>query len=144
MGQSFSALTLDQYGGEQSVQRSKTQNHPEINNPTDYKFSRVPGLTYACAVRANAFGAFAAVKMNDDVLKEQIEVSPSSLWQDIFPLLSFGRMQRRAVQERNEPTAEEEAPCPGTVRRAVLTSEDIESELASFFERHGPFANLGL
>ncbi|KAI4289296.1 MAG: hypothetical protein L6R35_001432 [Caloplaca aegaea] len=57
--------------------------------PKDYKFSRIPGLTRIVAVRSNAFGAYAAVRGDCDVLQSQIHVEPRSLWKNLHPLLPF-------------------------------------------------------
>lgn len=105
--------------------------------PKDYKFSRVGGLTKVNAVRSNAFGAFAAVRKDCDVLKTQIEVESKQLWKDLHPLLPF----RNLVPEDENSDTEEPAPrfwVPGipasdtaAIRRAVLTAPDLEERLAT-------------
>src|SRR6202034_459081 len=57
--------------------------------PKDYKFSRIPGLTRVIAVRASAYGAYAAVRKDCDVTRTQIAVDEPTLWKDLTPLLPF-------------------------------------------------------
>ena len=101
----------------------------------DYKFSRVPGLTRIAAVRSNTFGAYAAVRKDYDVLKSQVDVKSSTLWKDLYPLLSFHGFA--------EEDSETEDPAPrfwkpsqandvATIRRAVLTMSDLEENLANY------------
>lgn len=101
----------------------------------DYKFSRVPGLTRIAAVRSNAFGAYAAVRRDCDVLKTQIDIESNTLWKDLYPLLPF--------HEFGKEDSETEDPIPrfwkpsqpndvATIRRAVLTMSDLEEKLASY------------
>lgn len=101
----------------------------------DYKFSRVPGLTRTVAVRSNAFGAYAAVRKDCNVLKTQVDVESSTLWRDLYPLLPFHGFA--------EEDSETEDPIPrfwkpsqpndvATIRRAVLTMPDLEEKLSSY------------
>lgn len=103
--------------------------------PKDYKFSRVGGLTKVNAVRSNAFGAYAAVRKDCDVLKTQIEVESKQLWKDLHTLLPL----RNLVTEDENSDTEEPAPrfwvpsLPASdtaaIRRAVLTLPDLEEKL---------------
>ncbi|KAF1912674.1 hypothetical protein BDU57DRAFT_458630 [Ampelomyces quisqualis] len=101
-------------------------------NPKDYKFQRVPGLTRVIAVRASAFGAYAAVRKDCDVTRNQIGVDEPSLWEDISPLLSFDGMKNY------EETSDDEDPEPRfwtrradtqALRKRVLKSKDLEKEV---------------
>lgn len=104
--------------------------------PKDYKFSRVGGLTKVNAVRSNAFGAYAAVRKDCDVLKTQIEVESKQLWKHLYPLLPL----RNLVSEDEDSDTEEPTPrfwvpsLPASdtaaIRRAVLTLPDLEERLA--------------
>ena len=101
----------------------------------DYKFSRVPGLTRIIAVRSNAFGAFAAIRKDCDVLQTQIGVDVSSLWKDLYPLLP---LQDLSLKE--DPYIEDPAPRfwvptqpahdTATIRRAVLQTPNIDEKLS--------------
>ncbi|KAK4230183.1 BTB/POZ domain-containing protein 1 [Podospora fimiseda] len=53
---------------------------------SDFKFQRVPYITKVATVRASTFGAFAAIRQDSDVMKEQLVVGGQSLWQDVAPL----------------------------------------------------------
>ncbi|KAI0396635.1 hypothetical protein F5Y17DRAFT_418997 [Xylariaceae sp. FL0594] len=53
----------------------------------DFKFQRVPFITDVVAVRSSAFGAYAAVRKDCDVTRDQLEVSRPTLWDDVSPLL---------------------------------------------------------
>ncbi|KAF2092281.1 hypothetical protein K490DRAFT_61722 [Saccharata proteae CBS 121410] len=101
----------------------------------DYKFLRVTGLTRVTAVRASAFGAYAAVRRDCDVTKTQVMVDEPSLWSDTLPLLPFHDWA--AAQEDSD----DENPLPAfwTSRRApgmqllmkkVLDSDNIEEDLS--------------
>ena len=100
----------------------------------DYKFSRIPGLTRAVAVRSNAFGAFAAVRRDCDVLREQIPVDPSNLWKDIFSLLSLRGLASAEDSDTEEPAPRFWKPKrdgydPALFRRTIITSKNIESDV---------------
>lgn len=101
----------------------------------DYKFSRVPGLTRIAAVRSNAFGAYAAVRRDCDVVKKQIDVESNTLWKDLYPLLPFHGFAEED-SETEDPTPRFWKPSQpndvATIRRAVLTISDLEERLASY------------
>ncbi|GKT94102.1 BTB/POZ domain-containing protein [Colletotrichum tofieldiae] len=46
----------------------------------DFKFQRVPSVTNVVAVRSSTFGAFAAIRKDCDVMKQQINIDEQSLW----------------------------------------------------------------
>lgn len=101
----------------------------------DYKFSRVPGLTRIAAVRSNAFGAYAAVRKDCDVLKAQIDAESNTLWKDMYPLLPFHGFADED-SETEDPTPRFWKPSQpndvATIRRAVLTVSDLEEKLACY------------
>ena len=106
--------------------------------PKDYKFSRVPALTHITAVRANAHGAYAAVRRDCDVLKEQVTVGPPTIWLDLFPLLPFHGLDTRADMESTNPPPRFWVGAPSAndtagYRRAALTFPDISAALKTFF-----------
>ena len=105
--------------------------------PKDYKFSRVPCLTRAIAVRSNTFGAFAAVRRDCDVLRTQVETASPKLWKDLFPLLSFHTLSRQEDSDTEDPAPRFWTPrlsdSPASIRHAVLTSLDVEETLAGVF-----------
>lgn len=104
----------------------------------DYKFQRVPGLTRVTAVRASAFGAYAAVRKDCDVTRNQIGVDEPSLWDDLSPLLSFHEMTKY------EETSDDEDPEPRfwtrrsetqALRKRALKSKDLEKEVTDILQQ---------
>ncbi|KAK0270469.1 hypothetical protein LTR35_004280 [Friedmanniomyces endolithicus] len=109
--------------------------------PKDYKFSRAPGLTRVLAVRASAYGAYAAIRRDCDVLKTQIVVEDQELRKDLFPLLSL----RRLIEGRDSDDHDDSRHrfWQGTpkidelkvLKEAILQSKDIEADLSDLAER---------
>ncbi|KAF3277299.1 hypothetical protein TWF970_005229 [Orbilia oligospora] len=60
-----------------------------LDRAKDYKFARIPGLTHIVGVRSNAYGSFAAIRRDVDILKTKLEVRRPTLWDDLGSLLSF-------------------------------------------------------
>ncbi|KAM0322301.1 hypothetical protein ACHAQA_009590 [Verticillium albo-atrum] len=59
----------------------------------DFKFQRVPSVTNAVAVRSSTFGAFAAIRKDCDVMREQIGIGGQTLWGDVSPLFALRGFQ---------------------------------------------------
>jgi alpha-tubulin suppressor-like RCC1 family protein len=106
--------------------------------PKDYKFARVPGLTRVVAVRASAFGAYAAIRKDCNVTKTQIGVDEPGLWKDVEPLLSFSELSKY------EETSDDEDPTPRfwlrptggrSLRKRALKSKDLESEVSGLIRQ---------
>ena len=101
----------------------------------DYKFSRVPGLTRIVAVRSNAFGGYAAIRKDSNILKTQIDVESKTLWKDLYPLLPIHGFASED-SETEDPIPRFWKPSQpndvATIRRAVLTMSDLEANLASY------------
>lgn len=105
--------------------------------PKDYKFSRISGLTRVTAVRASAYGSYAAVRKDCDVTRTQTAVEDQTLWEDMFALLSFNELQGEEAVEDSE--TEEPAPrfwqsrkTPdglALLRKHLLESKDPEQDL---------------
>ena len=107
----------------------------------DYKFSRVPGLTRITAVRSNAFGAYAAVRRDCDVVKTQIEIDNHTLWKDLYPLHPFQGLTVEEDSDTENPMPRFWAPSLGIndiamIRRSVLTATDIEESVANLLADH--------
>ena len=118
------------------------ENSTPSGNVKDYKFSRVPGLTRAAAVRSNAFGAFAAIRKDCDVLKKQILVEPSNLWKDVFGLLPFRELASVENSDTEEPLPRFWAPKvdaynPALIRRAVIQSKNIQTDVQQAITKLG-------
>ncbi|OCL11329.1 hypothetical protein AOQ84DRAFT_229525 [Glonium stellatum] len=106
--------------------------------PKDYKFSRVPGLTRVIAVRASAYGAYAAVRKDCDVTRTQIGVDEPTLWKDLTPLLPFRDLANY------EEDSDDENPSPRfwlkptsaeSLRKRVFKSKDLGAEVADVIRR---------
>lgn len=106
----------------------------------DYKFSRVPRLTRIIAVRSNIFGGFAALRRDCDVLKSQVDVEACGLWKNLYPLLpiyGFGEEDSDTEQPALRFWTSNQPNDIAAIRNAVITSTNIENELASFFSDFG-------
>ncbi|KAI4112455.1 MAG: hypothetical protein LQ345_006399 [Seirophora villosa] len=119
------------------------------DKPKDYKFSRIPGLTRIVAVRSNAFGAYAAVRGDCDVLQTQMHVDPRSLWKDLHPLLPFKDFAL------DEDDSETENPRPrfwtptfprsdtSAILQAVLYTPNIEERIAKLLNHKHDVGTMG-
>ena len=111
--------------------------------PKDYKFSRIPGLTRVLAVRASGHGAYAAVRRDCDVTKTQIEVEDPTLWKDLVSLLSLTHLSIKTAVDDELDSETRHRFWQGhrklseiqVLRRAILESNDIESDLEAIEER---------
>ncbi|CAI7657876.1 unnamed protein product [Penicillium glandicola] len=100
----------------------------------DYKFSRIPGLSRAVAVRSNAFGAYAVAQRDCEVTREQIHVEQSSLWDDMLPLSPFlmpGLEELDSILDDNAQNIPLVLSSGKSIQRAILSSSDIESQFLS-------------
>ncbi|OTB00895.1 hypothetical protein M426DRAFT_323901 [Hypoxylon sp. CI-4A] len=101
----------------------------------DFKFQRVPYITDIVAVRSSAFGAYAAVRKDCDVTREQIEIDEPTLWQDIAPLSplsGFKSLNHRARENKDTWKFHDPEVLKGrvdTLAFEVLTSTDLEEDL---------------
>lgn len=106
--------------------------------PKDYKFQRVSGLTRVVAVRASAFGAYAAIRKDCDVTRTQIGVDEPGLWDELAPLLPFHEM---TIYEENsdddEPTPRfwTRAADQQGLRKRALKAKDLEAEMVEILQR---------
>ena len=111
-------------------------------NVKDYKFSRVPGLTKIAAVRSNAFGAFAAIRKDCDVLSTQLIIEPCRLWKDFFTLLPLRAFVKVETSDTEDPEPRFWRPKPdsynpASIRKAIIRSSDLEKDLAIAMESLG-------
>lgn len=106
--------------------------------PKDYKFQRVPGLTRVTAVRASAFGAYAAVRKDCNVTRTQIGVDEPGLWEDLAPLLPFHEMTVFEEDSDDEDPAPRYWKRPAdayALRKRTLKSKDLEKEVSGILEK---------
>ncbi|KAL2012294.1 hypothetical protein VTN00DRAFT_5012 [Thermoascus crustaceus] len=110
----------------------------------DYKFVRIPGLSRVVGVRSNAFGAYAVAQRDCDVTKEQIHVDESTLWNDFSHLLPFQGLNAAGDETGLDESAEDSLASFGLIpkiKRAVLSSPDIESQIQPVLQAHELFSN---
>lgn len=98
----------------------------------DYKFLRVPGLTRVTAVRSNVFGAYAAVRRDCDVVRNQINVESHMIWKNFQPLLSFSNLAEYEEDSATEhPRSRLWSPrqashSSAAIGRAILFTSNLE------------------
>jgi hypothetical protein len=118
------------------VERSSIKNSSwGAGKRKDFKFQRVPGLSKVSAVRSTAFGVFAAIRKDCDVTRTQIVVDSQSLWTDIASLLSLNDLEiSTALDDEDAEPRFWKPMLPtdlfGPLKRAILTSADLEADVA--------------
>jgi alpha-tubulin suppressor-like RCC1 family protein len=95
------------------------------NKPKDHKFSRIPGLTRVTAVRASGYGAYAAVREDCLKMRDEIVISPSTLLNDIWPLVPFQTL----YPADNESPAFPKRDLVDMILKSTDPDEDIRSIL---------------
>ena len=136
VGQEGSIIICTSSGSVWRRQRRDKRSGSRTEGPSkDYKFARIPGLSRAVAVTSNAFGAYALMQRDCDVTKEQIHVEPSTLGNDLLPLLPFtlsegvleeeGQVKRTTLP--SSPFDRDDAK--RRLKSAILSSSDIEGQI---------------
>ncbi|KAM7215080.1 hypothetical protein V8F06_009534 [Rhypophila decipiens] len=108
----------------------------------DYKFQRVPYITKVATVRASPSGAFAAVRQDLDVLKEQLAIDEQSLWKDVAPLNCLRDFQASHLEAENKELSkfwsdETLRARVGSIACEVLRSPDLEGDLRQYLGTWG-------
>lgn len=103
----------------------------------DFKFQRVPGISNIVMVRSSVFGAFAAVRKDSAVMREQIKIEPPSLWDDIAPLNCLGDFTSSDPSSNKKDKLKFWDPVRlkaqlGSVAYEVLKSPDLDTDLQSY------------
>ena len=116
------------------VRRAKIQDSDSKDMRSKaYKFSRVPSLTRVCTVRSNSFGAFAAVRLDDDIVRANTVVSPNSLWRDLAPLCPLTGIIKSQFDRPGTNVATSkltrETVDVAAIRHGLMHSPDLESEV---------------
>ncbi|EAQ84883.1 hypothetical protein CHGG_08897 [Chaetomium globosum CBS 148.51] len=101
----------------------------------DYKFQRVPCITNVATVRASAFGAFAAIRKDSEVMREQLAIDEQSIWQDIAPLNSLAGFRASKPRDKKDEAwmfwgKNDFGERLGPVAYEVLKSSEIEHDLS--------------
>lgn len=103
----------------------------------DFKFQRVPGITNIVTVRSSVFGAFAAVRKDSEVMREQVAVGRQTIWDDIAPLNCLrdfrssdpGPKGKGILKTWDATTLQQQL---GSIAYEVLKSPNLEKDLQSF------------
>mgnify|MGYP002621748323 CR=1 FL=1 len=103
----------------------------------DFKFQRVPCISKVSAVRASAFGTFAAIRKDSDIMKEQLNVGKQTLWEDVASFNCLNGFQASELKDPADeirkfwenPSIEERI---GSVAYEVLKSSTLERDLAKY------------
>ncbi|KAK4249697.1 hypothetical protein C7999DRAFT_39184 [Corynascus novoguineensis] len=101
----------------------------------DYKFQRVPYITKVATVRASAFGAFAAIRKDSDVMREQLSIDGQSLWEDVAPLNCLATFKASEPRDKKDEVwkfwgKDDIGERIGPAAYEVLKSADIDGDLA--------------
>ncbi|ORY57567.1 uncharacterized protein BCR38DRAFT_354310 [Pseudomassariella vexata] len=115
------------------------------NRRKDFKFQRVPYITGVSAVRSSTFGAFAAIRKDCDVTRDQIEVDEQTLWDDLAPLccLRGFKAHNSKTRENNDtwkfqnPAVLRDRDDIDLLAYQVLTSTDLEGDLRTHLRDWG-------
>ncbi|KAH8666783.1 BTB/POZ domain-containing protein [Xylariales sp. PMI_506] len=103
----------------------------------DFKFQRVPYITGVAAVRSSTFGAYAAVRKDCDVTRDQIEIDSQTLWHDLAPLCplrGFKATNPKARENKDTWKFQNPEVLEGRVdilSYEVLTCTDLEEDLTA-------------
>ncbi|KAK7991881.1 myosin [Apiospora saccharicola] len=103
----------------------------------DFKFQRVPFISGVAAVRSSPFGAFAAIRKDCDVTREQVEVDEQNLWDDMSPLCALrGFKAANGTKRENKDTWKFQDPGVlkgrvDTLAYEILTSTDLGEDVQS-------------
>ncbi|KAH8164072.1 hypothetical protein CIB48_g4166 [Xylaria polymorpha] len=135
------------------IRRAKAQDTKSLGfseyKRKDFKFQRVPYITDVTAVRSSTFGAYAAIRKDCDVTRDQLEISQPTLWEDVSPLLPLrGFKARNSSARENKDTWKFQNPEKlkeqvDDLSYEILTSTDLEADLATHFTEWA-FANQSL
>ncbi|KAJ5329738.1 hypothetical protein N7452_010128 [Penicillium brevicompactum] len=97
----------------------------------DYKFSRIPGLCRAIAVRSNTFGAYAIAQRQCDLVKREIMVEPGTFVDDLLPMSPFlfpGYRDIEKVLDSELETTPVILSAGASMKKAILSSSEMESQ----------------
>ncbi|KAH8194275.1 hypothetical protein TruAng_011563 [Truncatella angustata] len=106
----------------------------------DFKFQRVPYITGVVGVRSSMFGAYAAIRKDCDVTRNQIEVDDQNLWHDLAPLCvlrGFKAANPRLRENKDTWKFQNPEVLKGRVDSLgyeILTCTDLEEDLATHLQ----------
>ncbi|KAK4172500.1 hypothetical protein QBC36DRAFT_349506 [Triangularia setosa] len=124
------------------VKAKDASNSTSESKRKDFKFQRVPYITKVATVRASAYGAFAAIREDSEVMKQQLGVDEQTLWDDVAPLICLEGFE--ASEDRDmTPESQRFWETPdlkgrlGDIAYEVLRSPDLEKDLAQHLTTWG-------
>lgn len=156
VGENGSVMLSTQSGAVwRRVKRTKAKDTkafaPAGTKRKDFKFQRVSYITDIVAVRSSASGAYAAIRKDCDVTREQIEIDKPALWQDmasLFPLSGFQAMNSKTRENKDTWKFHDSTVLQGrvdTLAYEVLTSTDLEEDLQAHLQKwHFQHDSLGM
>ncbi|KAI0483884.1 hypothetical protein F4859DRAFT_416992 [Xylaria cf. heliscus] len=144
MGENGSVIISTESGAVwRRIRRVKAQDTKSLGSSEykrkDFKFQRVPYITDVTTVRSSTFGAYAAVRKDCDVTRDQLEISKPTLWEDVNPLLPLrGFKARNSSARENKDTWKFQNPEKlkeqvDGLSYEILTSTDLEADLVTHF-----------
>ncbi|KAB8345909.1 hypothetical protein FH972_022964 [Carpinus fangiana] len=104
----------------------------------DFKFSRVPNMTRAIAVRASGSGAYCAIRQECNVTKSQIVTGRMTLWDNLFAMLSFNAKlgSQSASGYSTLPVNSLRSSGLQSLIADLKYSKDLENDFAEHFSRN--------
>ncbi|KAK3381667.1 hypothetical protein B0H63DRAFT_546298 [Podospora didyma] len=132
---------------EKRVNAKDAYTGPSGSKRKDFKFHRVPCITRCATVRASSSGAFAAIRQDSDVMKEQLAIDESTLWKDVAQLSCLETFEASEPGSQKENTLifrdnETLKVRLGSVAYEVLKSPDLDKDLlqhlANWSYQHEP------
>ncbi|KAM0277729.1 hypothetical protein ACHAQH_005590 [Verticillium albo-atrum] len=113
------------------------------NKRNDYKFQRVPSVTNAVTVRSSPFGAFAAIRKDCDVMREQISIGGQTLSGNISPLLVLRGFQASEPPSGHKDTSKTGDPKIlkaqlGDLPYELLKSQSLDTDLEKYLRFASP------
>ncbi|CAI7583885.1 unnamed protein product [Penicillium bialowiezense] len=97
----------------------------------DYKFSRIPGLCRAIAVRSNAFGAYAVAQRASDLVKKKTRVHESTFMDELLslsPFLTPDPYELENILDSELETTPLILSAGASIKKAILASPEMESQ----------------
>ncbi|KAI9046352.1 BTB domain and ankyrin repeat protein [Aspergillus affinis] len=112
-----------------SAWRKEKRRKAKDGSSKEYKFARVPGLSRVVGVCSNAFGAYVVAQRDCDVTREQINIDPTTLSNDLLPISPFSSFIS-ATDEIDLGSAESsllDLEPVMSIKAAVMSVSDIEA-----------------
>ena len=114
----------------------------------DYKFARVPNLNRIIGVRSNAYGAFAAIRQDCHVTRNQVVVDPPALWDTLFIMFPFHSLPTTPKEGGTNMdfqtlrfwTPSNSAPSLSRVKQVILQADDLKCQISDHLRGFQPLS----